>query len=175
MGSSFLSEDQDNRYIQNFYLCHRYIKINIIMKIAICFACVVAMATAESWMGAPYTLVKRAAEPQNRPSVGTRNNNPNTRFFTGNEALDAGLAGAAAGVAGQYIANQLLNPCRNRNKTTTEVKQTTESLVETLATSFLVLLLVLLGPPLLTIFLEILVEDKILFLLLILVFNLLKI
>merc|ERR1711936_1207552 len=93
-----------------------YIKINIIMKIAICFACVVAMATAESWMAAPYTLVKRAAEPQNRPSVGTRNNNPNTRFFTGNGALDAGLAGAAAGVAGQYITNQLLNPCRNRNR-----------------------------------------------------------
>merc|ERR1712126_309611 len=114
MGSSFLSEDQDNRYIQSFYLSHRYIKINIIMKIAICFACVVAMATAESWMAAPYTLVKRAAEPQNRPSVGTRNNNPNTRFFTGNGALDAGLAGAAAGVAGQYITNQIFNPCRNR-------------------------------------------------------------
>merc|ERR1712227_350243 len=119
MGSSFLSEDQDNRYSQNFYLCHRYIKINIIMKIAICFACVVAMATAESWMAAPYTLVKRAAEPQNRPSVGTRNQ-PNTRFFTGNGALDAGLAGAAAGVAGQFIANQVFNPCtrggtRNQN------------------------------------------------------------
>merc|ERR1711868_352395 len=83
-----------------------------IMKIAICFACVVAIAAAESWMAAPYTLVKRAAEPQR---VGTRNNNPNTRFFTGNGALDAGLAGAAAGVAGQYITNQLLNPCRNRN------------------------------------------------------------
>merc|ERR1711868_26985 len=94
---------------------HIYIKINIIMKIAIYFASVVAMATAESWMAAPYTLVKRAAEPQNRPSVGTRNNNPNTRFFTGNGALDAGLAGAAAGVAGQYIANQIFNPCRNRN------------------------------------------------------------
>merc|ERR1711902_397530 len=112
MGSSFLSEDQDNRYIQSFYLCHRYIKINIIMKIAIRFACVVAMATAESWMAAPYTLVKRAAKPQNRPSVGTRNNNPNTRFFTGNGALDAGLAGVAA----QYIANQIFNPCRNRNR-----------------------------------------------------------
>merc|ERR1711955_118728 len=116
MGSSFLSEDQDNRYVQSFYLCHSYIKISIIMKIAICFACVVAMATAESWMAAPYTLVKRAAEPQNRPSVGTRNNNPNTRFFTGNGALDAGLAGAAAGVAGQYITNQIFNPCRNRNR-----------------------------------------------------------
>merc|ERR1712029_1134590 len=143
-----------------------------IMKIAICFACVVAIAAAESWMAAPYTLVKRAAEPQR---VGTRNNNPNTRFFTGNAPLDAGLAGAAAGVAGQYITNQLLNPCKTETETTTGVKQTTESLVETLATSFLVLLLVLLGPPLLTIFLEILVEDKILFLLLILVFNLLKI
>ena len=54
-----------------------------------------------------------AAEPQR---VGTRNNNPNTRFFTGNQPLDAGLAGAAAGVAGQYITNQLLNPCRNRNR-----------------------------------------------------------
>merc|ERR1712227_936527 len=84
-----------------------------IMKIAICFACVVAIAAAESWMAAPYTLVKRAAEPQR---VGTRNNNPNTRFFTGNQPLDAGLAGAAAGVAGQYITNQLLNPCRNRNR-----------------------------------------------------------
>merc|ERR1712029_970306 len=83
---------------------------NKIMKIAICFACVVAIAAAESWMAAPYTLVKRAAEPQR---VGTRNNNPNTRFFTGNQPLDAGLAGA---VAGQYITNQLLNPCRNRNR-----------------------------------------------------------
>merc|ERR1711983_301358 len=57
-------------------------------------------------------------------------------------------------------------PAETETETITGVKQTTESLVETLATSFLVLLLVLLGPPLLTIFLEILVEDKILFLLL---------
>merc|ERR1712012_1159949 len=66
-------------------------------------------------------------------------------------------------------------PAETKTGTTTGVKQTTESLVETLATFFLVLLLVLLGPPLLTIFLEILVEDKIFFLLNILVFNLLKI
>merc|ERR1712012_598115 len=111
---SFLSQDQDNRYtfIVSIFATNTP---NIIMKIAICFACAVAMTTAESWMAAPYTLVKRAAEPQNRPSVGTRNNNPNTRFFTGNGALDAGLAGAAAGVAGQYITNQIFNPCRNRN------------------------------------------------------------
>merc|ERR1712235_153803 len=75
------------------------------------------MTFAESWMAAPYTLVKRSAlpEPQNT-RVGGNNNNPNTRFFTGNGALDAGLAGAAAGVAGQYIANQIFNPCRNRNR-----------------------------------------------------------
>merc|ERR1711963_419655 len=114
---SFLSGDQDNRYtlIVSIFATNTP-NIIIIMKIAICFACVVAMATAESWMAAPYTLVKRAAEPQNRPSVGTRNNNPNTRFFTGNGALDAGLAVAAAGVAGQYITTQIFNPCRNRNR-----------------------------------------------------------
>jgi len=86
------------------------------MKVAICFTCVFAMAYAESWMAAPYTLVKRAAqpEPQNtrfnfgsRPSSSSSSNNANTRFFTGNGALDAGLAGAAAGFAGQYIANQV--------------------------------------------------------------------
>merc|ERR1712133_322765 len=94
---------------------HKNLTIIIIMKVAICFTCVFAMAYAESWMAAPYTLVKRAAqpEPQNtrfnfgsRPSSSSSNNNANTRFFTGNQALDAGLAGAAAGFAGQYIANQ---------------------------------------------------------------------
>jgi len=91
------------------------------MKVAICFISVFAMAYAESWMAAPYTLVKRAAlpEPQNT-RLGGNSNNPNTRFFTGNGALDAGLAGAAAGVAGQFIANQVFNPCtrggtRNQN------------------------------------------------------------
>merc|ERR1711923_693828 len=86
------------------------------MKVAICFVSVFAMTYAESWMAASYTLVKRAAlpEPQNT-RLGGNSNNPNTRFFTGNGALDAGLAGAAAGVAGQFIANQIFNPCRNRN------------------------------------------------------------
>jgi len=87
------------------------------MKVAICFTCVFAMAYAESWMAAPYTLiVKRAAQPEpqntrfnfgNRPSSSSSSNNANTRFFTGNGALDAGLAGAAAGFAGQYVANQV--------------------------------------------------------------------
>merc|ERR1712098_601166 len=105
-------------------------KTIIIMKVAICFTCVFAMAYAESWMAAPYTIVKRAAqpEPQNtrfnfgsRPSSSSSSSNANTRFFTGNGALDAGLAGAAAGFAGQYVANQVFNPCTRggtRNKNT---------------------------------------------------------
>merc|ERR1712064_18130 len=93
------------------------------MKVAICFTCVFAMAYAESWMAAPYTLVKRAAQPEpqstrfnfgSRPSSSSSSNNANTRFLTGNQALDAGFAG-------QYIANQVFNPCTRggtRNKNT---------------------------------------------------------
>ena len=52
-----------------------------------------------------------AAEPQR------------TRFFTNNNAVNAGAAGAALGVGAQYFANQILNPCtrggtRNNNKNT---------------------------------------------------------
>merc|ERR1739840_9675 len=79
------------------------------MKVALYFVAVVAVCNAESWLAAPYTLVKRAAEPQR------------TRFFTGNRPLDAGIAGAATGVATQYFANQIFNPCtrggtRNNNR-----------------------------------------------------------
>merc|ERR1711944_62242 len=76
------------------------------MKVALCFLAVVALCQAESWLAGPYTMVKRAAEPQR------------TRFFTGNNAIDAGAAGAALGVGAQYFANQIFNPCRrggNRN------------------------------------------------------------
>merc|ERR1712014_513652 len=105
----------------------------IIMKVAICFTCVFAMAYAESWMAAPYTLiVKRAAQPEpqntrfnfgNRPSSSSSSNNANTRFFTGNGALDAGLAGAA----GQYVANQVFNPCL---EVATEIKTPTTEFLE---------------------------------------------
>merc|ERR1712226_589130 len=56
------------------------------------------IATASTWQAAPYTLFreKRAAQ--------------RTRFFTGNNAVDAGAAGAALGVATQYFANQIFNP-----------------------------------------------------------------
>merc|ERR1712062_370902 len=77
------------------------------MKVAICLVAIVAVCSAESWVAGPYTLVKRATEPQR------------TRFFTGNNALDAGAAGAAAGVATQYFANQIFNPgTRNNNRGT---------------------------------------------------------
>merc|ERR1712066_593884 len=79
---------------------------------------IVAVCNAESWLAGPYTLVKRAAEPQ-RPNL--NRNNPSTRFFTGNNAVDAGAAGAALGVATQYFTNQVFNPCTRggtRNKGT---------------------------------------------------------
>merc|ERR1712083_294489 len=57
-------------------------------------------ATASIWQAAPYTLLREKRSPQR------------TRFFTGNNAVDAGAAGAALGVAAQYFANQLFNPCR---------------------------------------------------------------
>merc|ERR1711877_4851 len=66
-------------------------------------------AAASTWQAAPYTLIREKRSPQR------------TRFFTGNNAVDAGAAGAALGVAAQYFANQLFNPCRrggNRNKNT---------------------------------------------------------
>merc|ERR1712183_143353 len=56
--------------------------------------------TASTWQAAPYTLVRQTRSPQR------------TRFFTGNNAIDAGAAGAALGVGAQYFANQIFNPCR---------------------------------------------------------------
>merc|ERR1739841_59583 len=68
------------------------------LSLLILFA-MLGIATASTWQAAPYTLFreKRAAQ--------------RTRFFTGNNAVDAGAAGAALGVATQYFANQIFNPC----------------------------------------------------------------
>merc|ERR1711973_776900 len=84
------------------------------MKVSICLVAIVGVCSAESWVAGPYTLVKRAAEPQD------------TRFFTNNNALNAGAAGAALGVGAQYFANQIFNPCRrgntrNNNKTNNRI------------------------------------------------------
>merc|ERR1712014_373971 len=48
-------------------------------------------ATASTWQAAPYTLLREKRSPQR------------TRFFTGNNAVDAGAAGAALGVAAQFL------------------------------------------------------------------------
>merc|ERR1712215_565168 len=68
------------------------------VSLLILFA-MLGIATASTWQAAPYTLFreKRAAQ--------------RTRFFTGNNAVDAGAAGAALGAATQYFANQIFNPC----------------------------------------------------------------
>merc|ERR1739848_406407 len=89
------------------------------MKVALYFVAVVAVCNAESWLAGPYTLVKRAAEPQR---LSLNRNLPNTRFFTGNNAIDAGAAGAALGVGAQYFANQIFNPCtRGGNRTNNRI------------------------------------------------------
>merc|ERR1712012_1438370 len=70
-------------------------------------------------------LVLASTAPQGRPSL-TRDrpqgrnqngNSPNTRFFTGNQAIDSAAWGAALGASTQYFANQVFNPCRNRGGT----------------------------------------------------------
>merc|ERR1712107_145155 len=71
-------------------------------------------------------LVLASTAPQGRPSL-TRDrpqqgrsqnqNSPNTRFFTGNQAIDSAAWGAALGAGTQYFANQVFNPCRNRGGT----------------------------------------------------------
>merc|ERR1712107_153190 len=72
-------------------------------------------------------LVLASTAPQGRPSL-TRDrpqgrsqnqNSPNTRFFTGNQAIDSAAWGAALGAVTQYFANQVFNPCRNRGGTRT--------------------------------------------------------
>merc|ERR1712212_788117 len=53
-----------------------------------------------------------------RPQGRNQNGNPpNTRFFTGNQAIDSAAWGAALGAGTQYFANQVFNPCRNRGGT----------------------------------------------------------
>merc|ERR1712158_276008 len=81
----------------------------LIMQVSlIILLAMLGITTASTWQAAPYTLFreKRAAQ--------------RTRFFTGNNAVDAG---AALGVATQYFANQIFNPCtrggtRGGNKNT---------------------------------------------------------
>merc|ERR1739841_293564 len=84
-------------------------KQHITMKIAVCFLAVVSMTLA---VPTPQRVGGR---------VGTSNSNSNsknanTRFFTGNQAVDSAAFGAAAGVAGNYLFNAVTNPCRSGNR-----------------------------------------------------------
>ena len=99
------------------------------MHVSLVIICgMLGLVTASTWEAAPYTLFRQKrckwklinltfpiitllfiSAPQR------------TRFFTGNNAVDAGAAGAAFGVATQYFANQIFNPCTRggtRNKNT---------------------------------------------------------
>eukprot|EP00092_Neocalanus_flemingeri_P039676 GFUD01043208.1.p1 GENE.GFUD01043208.1~~GFUD01043208.1.p1 ORF type:complete len:124 (-),score=34.96 GFUD01043208.1:102-473(-) len=70
------------------------------MHVSLVIICgMLGLVTASTWEAAPYTLFREKRSPQR------------TRFFTGNNAVDAGAAGAALGVATQYFANQIFNPC----------------------------------------------------------------
>merc|ERR1711963_201221 len=60
------------------------VTIKLIMKQPVCVLLVIiGSCAADSWVAAPYTLVKRAADPSAEPQ--------RTRFFTGNNALDPDL------------------------------------------------------------------------------------
>merc|ERR1712110_721186 len=84
------------------------------MKVALCSVVIIAVCNAESWIAGPYTLVKRAAEP--RLNLNTRNS-PGSRFFSGNNPLDAGATGAALGAATHFVTNQIFNPCSRGGNT----------------------------------------------------------
>ena len=54
---------------------------------------------------------------QNQPQKSS-SNNPNTRFFTGNQAVDSAAWGAAIGAGAQYFSSQVLRPCNTRTRGT---------------------------------------------------------
>merc|ERR1712061_192155 len=79
------------------------------MKACLVTAALLGLACSSSWPASPYKLLRetRATDPQH------------TRFFTGNNAVDSGAAGAALGVGAQYFLNQFLNPCPASRTTVT--------------------------------------------------------
>merc|ERR1712126_646638 len=60
--------------------------------------------------------------PQGRSQ--NSNNSPNTRFFTGNQALDSAVAGAALGLGASVLSNQILNPCRGGTRNSNQNQNT---------------------------------------------------
>merc|ERR1712008_2135 len=62
-------------------------------------------------LAASCLVVLASSAPQRR-----RNQNVNTKFFTGNSAIDSTAWGAALGAGTQYFANQVFSPCRGGNR-----------------------------------------------------------
>merc|ERR1712172_280163 len=70
------------------------------------------MKFSQILLAASCVVVLESSAPQNR----RRNQNVNTKFFTGNNAIDSAAWGAALGAGTQYFANQVFNPCRGGNR-----------------------------------------------------------
>merc|ERR1712181_120941 len=70
------------------------------------------MKFSQTFLAASCLVVLVSSAPQNR----RRNQNVNTKFFTGNSAIDSAAWGAALGAGTQYFANQVFNPCRGGNR-----------------------------------------------------------
>merc|ERR1712227_39967 len=102
MGSGFSTADKK---IIIFTLTKQHFTFT--MKIALCFLAIVSMTLA---VRTPQRVGGRVGTSSNSK------NSPNTRFFTGNQAIDSAAFGAAAGVAGNYLFNAVTNPCRSGNR-----------------------------------------------------------
>merc|ERR1712137_106630 len=105
MGSGFSTAGKKNNI---FTLTKQHFTFT--MKIALCFLAIVSMTLA---VPTPQRVGGRVGTSN---SSKNGNNSPNTRFFTGNQAIDSAAFGAAAGVAGNYLFTAVTNPCRNGNR-----------------------------------------------------------
>merc|ERR1712004_662299 len=100
MGSGFSTADKK---VIIFTLTKQHFTFT--MKIALCFLAIVSMTLA---VPTPQRVGGRVGTSSNSKNG---NNSPNTRFFTGNQAIDSAAFGAAAGVAGNCQARvQVPNP-----------------------------------------------------------------
>merc|ERR1712080_643738 len=85
------------------------------MKLTILLLAVTLSLTLSAPSPQCFSLGSRS--DQGGQSVG-RSQDVNNRLFTGNPAIDSAAAGAALGLATQYIGNQIFNPCRSGDRNT---------------------------------------------------------
>merc|ERR1712076_226895 len=84
------------------------------MRIALLTAAFITLASSAPQR---FSFGNRGGQRRSQ-NVALNKNSPNTRFFTGNQAIDSAAWGAALGAGTQYFANQVFNPCRNGNRNT---------------------------------------------------------